>query len=68
MKKNLAAYQFLQYLIVLQEDSKDPDLGLCLCLLTVSVDTVVNVEEQNRSRLDCTDAHADLNLLWLQIA
>ena len=38
------------------------------CLLTESVITVVYVEEQIMPRLDCTDAHTDLDLRCLQIA
>ena len=35
--------------------------------LTDSVDTVVYIDEQNMPRLDCTDAHAGLDLRCLQI-
>ena len=37
------------------------DLDLC-CALTESVDTVVYVDKQKMPSLDCTDAHADLDL------
>ena len=37
------------------------DPGLC-CRLTESVHTVVYVDKQKVPRLDCTDAHADLDL------
>ena len=42
-------------------------LGLCWPL-TESVGTVDYVEEQKMPRLDCTDAHADLDLRCPQIA
>ena len=32
------------------------------CPRTESVDTVVYVDEQKMSRVDCTDGHADLDL------
>ena len=37
------------------------DLGL-RCSLTELIDTVVYVDKQRRSRSDCTDAHAHLDL------
>ena len=43
------------------------ELGLC-CSLTESVDTVVYVNKQKMSKLDCTDAHVHLDLPCPQIA
>ena len=42
------------------------DLGL-RCPLIESVDIVVYVDEQKMPRLDCTDAHTDLDLCCPQI-
>ena len=47
-------------------DNAGPNQGL-RCPLTESVDTVVYVDEQKMLRLDCIDAHADLDLLCPQI-
>ena len=47
----------------------DAQADQCLCCpLTESVDTVVYVDQLMMLRSDCTDAHADLGLLFLQIA
>ena len=49
-------------------DNAGPDrpaqayLGLC-CTLTESVETAEHVDEQEMPRLDCMDAHADLDLV-----
>ena len=51
----------------LQTMQAQADLGL-RCPLTESVDTVVYVDEQKMPRLDCKDAHADLDLHCPQTA
>ena len=42
-------------------------ISLC-CPLTESADIVVYVDKQKMPRLDCKDAHADLDLHCLQNA
>ena len=47
--------------LMLFADNTGLNMGL-RCSLTESVDTLAYVDEQKMPKLDCTDAHADLDL------